>query len=305
MANSHPQLSILIVSYNVVNYLDKCLESIKHFTKSLTYEVIVVDSGSADDSIAMVRAKHPSVKLIDAQSNVGFTKGNNIALAAAAGEFVCYLNPDTELTEDAFGRLVTYLEENPTIGVVAPKLLNTDGSIQNSIGHFTQLSSLLNEYFLRRKAEQERHHYPTLPTAIDYGLGACLVVRGDLCRQLGGLDERYFANHEETDFCWQLKKLGYPTIYYPLVSLIHHGGKSSTVTPERKERWQHENRKGQYLFFQKNRGWLPTQAARLIILLAMLSRLLILVPWQLFKPTPGQEAKIRYFSATVGYLLSH
>lgn len=304
MSENSPELSILIVSYNVSDYLDRCLASIKQFTSKLRFEVIVVDSGSEDDSVAMARRRHPWATVIDAQSNVGFTKGNNLALAAATGEYICYLNPDTELIEDVFTPCVDYLKSHRQVGVVAPQLLNTDRSIQNSIGRFTKLSSLLNEYVLRNKADRERLVYPTKPTVIDYGLGACLIVRDDLCRQIGGLDERYFANHEETDFCLQLRRLGFPTIYYPAVKLIHHGGKSSN-SPERKERWQHENRKGQYLFFQKNFSRLTAQTAKLIILVAMISRLAVLLPLNAIRPRIDYAAKIRYFSQTVGWLLAH
>lgn len=305
MNQPKPTLSILIVSYNVADYLDKCLASIKQWTHDVTYEVIVVDSGSADDSVARTRERQPWVQLIDAGENIGFTKGNNRALAGAAGEFICYLNPDTELIEDALSECIRYLQQNPSVGVVAPQLLNSDRSVQNSIGRFTRLSSLLSEYFLRRKAEREQLQHPTVPTAIDYGLGACLVVSAELCRQVGGLDERFFANHEETDFCYQLKKLGYLTVYYPAAKVIHYGGKSSTINSATHERWQHENRKGQYLFFQKHSRWLVAQTAKLIILLAMLLRLMILVPWQKLRPSEAKQYKIKYFSATVGYLTSH
>lgn len=305
MSSPTPELSILIVNWNVRDLLDECLRSIKQFTAAGSFEVIVVDNASKDDSVEMVRRKYPWVKLTAATDNLGFTKGNNVALASAAGRFICYLNPDTELIEDVFTPLIKYMDEYPKIGAIAPKLLNTDRSIQNSIGRFTRLTSLLKEYFLRTKAEKQKLVYPTTPTVVDYAMGACLVVRGDLCRQLGGLDERFFMNHEETDLCYQLKKHGFPTIYYPLVAMIHHGSKSSTISVESRQRTLHENRKSQYLYFQKNSGWLTAETAKLIIVVAMASRILVLWLMNVFKKSDERSIKISYFSSTVSWLFQH
>ncbi len=301
--HSQPDISILIVNWNVRDLLDACLRSIKRFTTSVSYEVIVVDSASSDGSVAMVKEKYPWVTLEVSDENIGFTKGNNVALRRAKGRQIVYLNPDTELIEDVFTPLVSYLESNPRVGVVAPKLLNTDRSRQNSIGRFTRLHGLLNEYFLRNKAEQEQHTYPIVPTAVEYALGACLVVRGDLCRQIGGLDERFFMNNEETDLCLRLLKMGYTTIYFPSVALIHHGGSSSNYSPESRQRFLHENRKSQYLFFRKHSGWLVAQIAKLIILLAMISRIIVLGLTGLVKPSSLKAIKIDYYTQTVGWLL--
>lgn len=302
---SSPDLSILIVNWNVADLLDKCLESIQHYTTGCTYEVIVVDNASTDDSVERVQKKYPWVKLIPATENLGFAKGNNIALAEATGRHIAYLNPDTELIEDAFTPLVLYLETHEKVGVAAPKLLNTDRTLQNSIGRFTCLNDLVREYFFRSKAEQQRTQHPEQPTLVDFALGACLIVRGTICREIGGFDERYFMYHEETDLCLTLREKGFQTIYDPLVSVIHHGSKSSTSSVENRQRTLHENRKSQYLFFQKHYGFVRAKLAKLIILLAMLARIIILELRQLLGRNEESSLKIHYFSQTVSWLLSH
>lgn len=299
--------SIIIVSYNVEELLDKCLGSIEHYLadSKLRYEVIVVDNLSPDGSAEMVRRKFPKVLLMAEKVNLGFSRGNNLALQRAKGRHIIFLNPDTELVEDAFTPMVELLDDQPELGAVGPKLLNTDGSHQSSIGHFTELSDLLNEYFLRAKANDTAARHPDKPTTVDFVLGACLVVRGDVCRQMGGFDERYFMFHEETDMCLTLKERGLSTLYYPDVSVTHHGSKSSTKSDEARQRTLHENRKSQYLYFLKHYGPLRAQAAKVIIALAMLSRVFVLSVTQLVKANKLDRLKVRYYIQTLTWLVRH
>lgn len=299
--------SIIIVSYNVEELLEKCLSSIDQYLASSTlrYEVIVVDNLSPDGSVGMVRKKFPKVLLMAEKVNMGFSRGNNHALRRAKGRHIIFLNPDTELVEDAFSPMIELLDNQPELGAVGPKLLNTDGSHQSSIGQFTQLRDLLNEYFLRAKASDTATHHPDKPTTVDFVLGACLVVRGDACRAIGGFDERYFMFHEETDMCLTLKERGLSTLYYPAVSVIHHGSKSSTKSDDARQRTLHENRKSQYLYFQKHYGLIRAQTAKGIIALAMIGRIVVLSLRQLARTNALDRLKVRYYNQTFTWLVRH
>ena len=131
------RLSIIIVNWNVQDLLDSCLASI--FAADLapgSFEIILVDSASDDDSVAMVREKYPAVRLLAQAENVGFTRGNNIGLARARGDYLLLLNPDTEVSGGALGLLVDYLDANPGVGIVGPHTLNSDGSHQSTRRRF-------------------------------------------------------------------------------------------------------------------------------------------------------------------------
>ncbi|MFZ1395632.1 MAG: glycosyltransferase family 2 protein, partial [Candidatus Promineifilaceae bacterium] len=135
---TQPDLSIIIVSWNVRELLANCLRSVLAQT-GLVLQIIVVDSASADGSAAMVAAQFPQVELVACQENVGFPKGNNLGLARANGRFILLLNPDTIVHGNALAQMVFYLAENPQVGVLGPQLLNDDGTVQSSRRRFPTL----------------------------------------------------------------------------------------------------------------------------------------------------------------------
>jgi len=123
-------LSICLVPLNALDYLKPLLASIERYSIGLSYEVIIVDNGSTDGTVAWIEQHHPEITLIRNQSNLGFTRGNNQAMALAKGDYILLLNPDTLLTEDCFGPQIAYLRQNPQVGITIPKVLNEDGSFQ-------------------------------------------------------------------------------------------------------------------------------------------------------------------------------
>jgi GT2 family glycosyltransferase len=252
LTKESPNLSIIIVSYNVSELLDICLHTVYEYTKGISFEVIVVDSASADASAEMVAKKYPQVTLIASKVNLGFTKGNNAGMKLATGKHVLYLNPDVELINDSLSLLFQYLEAHGDVGAVGPKLLNTDRTHQNSIGRYTRLSNLWNEYVMRERMDTHGIEHPDYPFDVEFVLGACLLVQGDIARKVGGLDERYFMYQEEADLCMTIHKMGMKVMYVPSIELIHHGSKSATKSVESRQRTFHENRKSQYLFIRKN-----------------------------------------------------
>ncbi|MCC2631325.1 MAG: glycosyl transferase family 2 [Patescibacteria group bacterium] len=300
-----PLVSILIVNWNVKDLLDACLSSIEKYT-SVPHEIIVVDNASTDGSVEMIRKKYPAITLIDSQKNLGFVGGNNEALKHASSDsHILYLNPDIELLEDAIGPMLEYLESNPKVGVIGCELLNTDRSHQQTIGVFTGLDNLWREYFGREKADDVRRVAPQKTTAVQVVLGACMLCRGSVVRELGGMDTRYFMYLEETDLCKSIHQKGFEIVYFPEVKMVHHSGKSSGYNEESRQRSLYENRRSQYLFFQKHYSFGKTLVAKLLIGGGMLVRIPILALLWILKPA-GRKAtglKLKYYSKTIGWLV--
>jgi GT2 family glycosyltransferase len=300
--SSPVDVSVIIVSWNVSDLLDVTLATIKKYTTSCTYEVIVVDNASVDDSVAMVEKKYPWVQLINPGENLGFGKANNLGLSKALGKYILYLNPDIELIEDAIGPMLEFLEKNPQDGLIGPKLLNSDHSHQNSVGNFPTLHNLFAEYVRGEKALAIKNAHPTKIKTVDAVLGACILGRGELIRQLGGFDERYFMYLEETDMCLNAKKLGFNTIYFPDVAMVHHSGKSSGYSDESRQRSLHENRRSQLLFFRKNYSALTAQAAKTIIFVVFIVRLPFIAVLALVTGQAKRRFQLKYYKKTLGFL---
>jgi GT2 family glycosyltransferase len=227
-------LSILIVSWNVRDLLRDCLRSIERGRGDLDVEVIVVDSASADGSAAMVAAEFPWVTLLPQTDNVGFPRGNNIALAQARGDSLLLLNPDTVVLDDALTVLVDYLRAYPDVGVVGPQLLNPDGSVQSSRRRFPTLATgFLESTWLEGVAPGVLRRYyaldlPDDATAeVEWLVGACLMVPRAVYERVGGLDEGYYMYSEELDWCRRIRADGWRVVYHPAARVVHHVGKSS------------------------------------------------------------------------------
>jgi GT2 family glycosyltransferase len=237
-------LSIIIVSWNTRELLDACLASVsRELTESLggidKAQVFVVDNASADNSAAMVAEKYPWVKLIANGDNRGFAAANNQAFALSQGDFVLMLNPDTEVKSGALKTLIEFFDSHPRAAVVAPQLLNTDGSIQRSCRQFPTFVGMLYELIgLSRlfPASSPRgikfREYKMLDwnhddeRQVDQPEGACLMIKRSVLEQVGTLDEGFFMLFEEVDWCYRVKKAGYEIWFTPRAQVVHHYGQS-------------------------------------------------------------------------------
>jgi len=188
-------------------------------------EIIVVDNHSSDDTKEVIANKYPSVKFIANSDNKGFSAANNQGIKTASGEIILLLNPDTEVPDpSALEEIKKYMDANPDIAIMAPRLLNTDGSFQPSFWEYKPVEDTLLQLIGAgglRKIEQ-----PVLPTAIQVASGAALIFRKTLIDEVGGLDENMFWM-EDIDFCHKVWKKGKKIIFHPDIKIIHHGGKSS------------------------------------------------------------------------------
>jgi GT2 family glycosyltransferase len=233
-------LSICIVNWNTDELLTTCVRSVFETIQNVTVEVIVVDNASNDNSVQRCMAEHasdPRFNLLQLTDNLGFAGGNNRALQLATGRYILLLNPDTLVLPGALDSAVAFLDAYPECGVMGPRLLNRDGSAQPSVGNFPTLSGMFWEATRLRKLFPRIRLFSRFKRidmdynqmqVVDQPSGACLFVRRSVVESVGPLDERYFMYYEEVDWCYRIKSAGWTIYYYPSISIIHLGGRSSS-----------------------------------------------------------------------------
>jgi N-acetylglucosaminyl-diphospho-decaprenol L-rhamnosyltransferase len=278
--SSQPDLSILIVNWNVKALLRDCLKSIERGQGELHLEVIVVDSASSDGSAAMVAQEFPWITLLACSENVGFARGNNLAIAKANGRYILLLNPDTVVLHDALTVMLHYLEGHPEIGVVGAQLLNGDGSVQSSRRRFPTLATAFFEStWLEPFAPAcllARYNMADIPADqvadVDWLVGACLMAPRAIAETVGGLDEAYFMYSEELDWCRRVKAAGWRIVYLPTARIVHYVGKSS----EQAVVARHINfQRAKLRYFRKYHGRLAAALLRLFLWLTYLWQLVL------------------------------
>lgn len=254
------KLSIVIICWNDLKVIADCLRSIVGRTHSTDFEIIVSDNGSTDGSVEFIHKNFPDVQVIENGENLGFARGNNVGICASKGEYVLILNPDTYLHEAALDRWVEFADRHPDAGAFGCRVLNPDGSYQQSARPFpTVRGELVAALYLRSLAYISDFFASDMYTgwkgdterAIDWQSGCCLMVRGALLKQLGGFDEQFFYHYEEIDLCHRVWNAGHEIVYTPEVSITHLGGQSVSRFPVRFELEKCRNR---YRYFYKYYG---------------------------------------------------
>jgi GT2 family glycosyltransferase len=229
-------LSILIVNFNTRNWLRDCLASLFATLPAASFEVLVLDNASADDSVARAMALGLPVRWTRLETNVGFAPGNNQLAAQARGEFLCLLNPDTTLTADCLTPLVQYLRAHSDVAIVGPHHLGADGHWQLTFGAPVTLASEFL-YALNPKAFWARYpaDSPASPLDVAWLAGSCLVFRASLLQDLDGLfDPRFFLNDEDIDLCRRARERRRRVVYLPVRGLVHFGGASRPFLADEK-----------------------------------------------------------------------
>lgn len=229
------QLSVIVVSWNTRELLRQCLKTLLLEIKEIEAEVFLIDNDSADGSAQMVASEFPTVKLIANPTNRGFAAANNQALEQCKGHYVLLLNPDTEVRPDAIKTLLEFMTQHPRAGIVAPQLLNSDGTIQQSCRAFPTFFNLLVELLgLSRLFPnvQRFREYKMLDwnhddeRQVDQPEGACLLLRRQVIDEVGNLDEGFFMLFEEVDWCYRIKERGWEIWFTPSAKVVHHYGQS-------------------------------------------------------------------------------
>ncbi len=276
-------LSIIIVNWNSADYVKNCLASLHANTKGIVYETIVVDNGSFDACGRMITDQFPGIVFLQSSENMGFARANNFGAERAKGKYLLFLNPDTEITCNALGEMLTAIGRLPRAGVLGCRLLNTDLTVQTSC--IQPFPSILNQVL---DADILQRLFPRMslwgsaplateqkePARVEVVSGACLMIKSTVFREIAGFSPEYFMYTEDIDLCYKAQRAGYVNYYNGAVSVIHHGGGSS------------QNHKGNFhanvqmresisKFLKKTRGGTYAALYRSSMLLAGIIRLII------------------------------
>jgi GT2 family glycosyltransferase len=233
---SSPSVSIIIVNWNTREILRDCLRTVYEQTKSVPFEVIVVDNASKDGSVDMVKTAFPQTILMANTTNCGFAAANNQGIALAKGRYILLLNSDTIVLDHAIEKTMAFADAHPRTAVVGCRVWNSDGTLQNSCFMFpSSLNMLLSATYLyklvpgSRLFGRERMTYWDRRDArdVDVVSGCFMFIRREAIEQVGVMDEAFFLYAEETDWCYRLKKEGWAVTFDPSATIIHLGGASS------------------------------------------------------------------------------
>jgi GT2 family glycosyltransferase len=294
MSESPPppiDVSIAILSWNAKGYLRRCLASLFRTgdaevrqawekagrplsgvsPEAVSWEVIVVDQQSLDGSPEMVEAEFPEARLVRQAPNLGFAGGNNVAYRHASGRYFLLLNSDTVVTPGWLTELIRYADAHPQAGLIGPKLLNPDGTLQYSCRRFPTLAAGIFRHTPLERFEPKgrftgdylmRDWDHETPREVDWLSGACLLARRAMIDQIGGLDDGYFMYFEDVDWSYRAHEAGWDVHYTPTPAVLHEVGRSSDRRPKRMIVMHHQSA---YRFFSRNSAFGKNAAAKLLL----------------------------------------
>jgi len=264
-------VSAVVVTLNALPWLERCLESVRGC------ETIVVDVGSTDGTLELVRERFPEAKLVEVE-NRGLAAGWNEGIRRAAGRYMLLLNSDAWMVGDTTRRLVAFADEHPEAAVVGPRLLNPDGSLQRSVRGYPTLWRLATEYLFLRKLAPRTQAFNAFYAGgfehddvreAEFVMGACMLVRRDAIDAVGLLDESFFLFSEETDWHYRFVRAGWKVLFYPGAEVVHVGGATHGG------RLFDEQVKGHLRFLAKHQGPREAERARRLLLVALRLRGLV------------------------------
>ena len=252
------KLSVVIVNYNVKYFLEQCLHSLEQAAAGINHEVIVVDNASTDDSTAYITSRFPGIKWMACRENNGFSKGNNIAITQAKGEYILMLNPDTIVTKEAIEGCVEFMDAHPNAGACGVYMQRTDGTfapesrraLPTPFVSFCKMSGLskifpksrtFGRYYMQYLDKEEIN-------PIEIISGAYMMLRSKTIEKTGALDEDFFMYGEDIDLSYRILKAGYSNYYLPL-RILHYKGES---TNKSSYRYVHTFYRAMQLFFKKH-----------------------------------------------------
>ena len=265
--SARPRLSVIIVTYNSRDDVERCLESLTEGTE-VDHEIVVVDNASQDGTVAYVRERWPGVRTIQASENLGFARANNVGIRQTSGELVLLLNPDTVVPPGAVDRLVAVLERHPHTAIVGPRIVDADGRAELSFGRMIspvaevrQKALVLGRqrgvpgvgWIIERMTRTSRH--------VDWVSGACLLARRADLDAVGLFDERFFLYTEDVDLCAAVRARGRHVRFAAGVHIVHLRGRSGASAPGATAAWY---RASQLAFYEKHHPrWVPILKAYL------------------------------------------
>lgn len=283
-------LSIVIVNYNTKDLLKQTIESVINNTKGIEYEIWVVDNSSKDGSVEMVQEEFKDVKLIASKENLGFPKGNNVAIKKATGRYILLLNSDTKVIGDNLQNCVAYMDKHKDIGALGCKVELPDGTLDHACkrGFPTPEASLY--YFLKlNKIMKNRKKYGAYTAEylgedevgeVDALMGAFMMIPRTVVDKVGMLDEEFFMYGEDIDWCYRIKEAGYKIMYYPKEKIIHFKGSSSK---KKKAKTTYEFHRAMILFYRKHYNDKYNIFIKILVYIGVALRMILSMIKNLFK----------------------
>lgn len=250
------QLSIIILNYNVRYFLELCVLSVQNAIQNSDAEIIVIDNNSQDNSCEMMKKRFPNIKFIENKENSGFPKGNNIGVAAAKGEYICILNPDTVVAEDTFSKVLAFAKKQKELGIVGVKLIDGTGNflpeskrgIPTPFVAFTKIMGLY-KIFPKTFGKYYAQHISENQTGkVDILVGAFMLMKRDLYLEIGGFDENCFMYSDDIDLSYMALKKGKTNYYFHETSVVHYKGESTVKDETYMKRFQ----EAMNFFYQKH-----------------------------------------------------
>ena len=262
------ETSVVVVTYNALPWIERCLDSVRG------YETIVVDHGSTDGTLELVRERFAEARVLE-QENKGLGGGSNAGMRVASGDYYLLLNSDAWALEGSVEKLTAFADSRPDAAVVGPKLLNPDGTLQRTVRGFPTLWRLATEYFFLRKLAPRTRALNAFYGArfahdevreAEFLMGACLLVRRQAADSVGVFDEDFFMFSEETDWLYRFREAGWTVLFYPGAEFVHVGGATTS------QNWgpmYREQLRGHLRFLAKHRGRREAERARRLLLASM------------------------------------
>lgn len=224
-------LSVIIVNYNGLKYLQECFYSLCDKLKNTSFEIIVIDNNSSDESTSFIKENYPNIFLIESKINLGFGKGNNEAVKYAKGKYLLLINNDT-IVIDNLKPVLEHLKSDNSIGVVGIKMLNKHSEYLQSAGKFPNPRNMFQlKKLLRLGKEFETGIFNKNSYEVDWLAGSFLMLSKQIYQEIGGFDKDYFMYVEDVDFCKKIAESGYKRIFLPTFSYIHFVGFSNSKKP--------------------------------------------------------------------------
>lgn len=229
-------LSIVVTSYKNPQLLKLCLDSIMKNTKNISYEIIVADSETQEDTEMMMREDYPGVRFLPFTKNVGFQALLKAGIKRSRAEYLLLLNGDILVKPGSIEKLLTYVQHDCTVGMAAPKLLNFNGSLQYSCFRFYKPITIVYRRTVLGKMKFAQKHIDWFlmkdydhkkPRDVDWVMGSALMVSRNALKKVGHMDTRFFMYMEDVDWCRRFWENGYKVMYFPQAKMLHYHGKGS------------------------------------------------------------------------------
>lgn len=306
-------LSVIIVSWNARTALLDCLQSVMRETAQYVAETIVVDNASTDGSAEVVKHRFPTVKLVINDTNLGFSKANNIGMRRSSGKYLCLINSDVLVKEGCVKRMMAFMDDHPRIGVLGPRIRGADGTVQRSCMGFPTLwntfcralaldsifgkTQLFGGYLMKHWPHDEIR-------SVDVINGCFWMVRREAVNEVGLLDERFFIYGEDIDWCRRFHAGGWDVVFYPEAEAIHYGGASSANAPVR---FYLEMHRANHEYWRKYHGRFGSRAFLLLTLVHHVVRICGQLPVYFVRPGMREmsRGKLTKSAAVVSWVIDN